>query len=784
MAGRKGRVMAAAVLAVALMSLATSSVAGQNRSLRPGGDVVIKVLSNRADLISAGNALVEAILPPGVDPHTAKVDVDGRDVTSAFAPGRLPGLLTGIPAQNTVGVDPSANALLGVVTGLTVGANVLSVTLPDGYGARITITNHPVGGPVFAGPQVQPWICTTSSNSLGTATDAQCDAPTVFTYSYMPAGGGGFQSYDPSNPPPSAAVATTTTDQGNTVPYIVRDERGTIDRGIYDIAVLFDPAKPWSPWASQPGWDHKLGFKFGGGCAPGHSQQSAQSPLDDMFLSRGYMVGVSSIDVNGNSCNPTTSAESLMMIKEHIVEAYGLIRYTMGDGCSGGAEQQHSITDQYPGLLDGIRPECTFPDLWTIGAWEKWECQLLTNYFNNVSPALWANPTDRGAVLGGTLSPSMCTEIVNGFNGADQDWDPAGSGCGAIGSAQWSSTNLHGVRCTLQDYNVNALGTRPADGYANFPIDRVGVQYGLNALYAGTITPAQFADLNSKVGGLDVNFQPEAQRSQGDVAGIVQMYRTSELSYGRNWAKVPEIEARTDDTYDEHSNDMHYIVRARLDAAFGSHASQVWWRESTSGGFGMPTPALHTLTFQVMDQWLANVEKDTSTDPLEVKVARDKPAAAVDNCYDPTTATPVAQSNCDAVFTSNVLPIQVSGAPATNNVLKCQLKPLDRAEYTAHGVTFTDADFASLQAAFPTGVCDWTKPGVGQQAPAGDWFTFADTPGGRPLGAAPVSVPFGPPGIVVPEVPVGGLLVLGGVGTVIAFLAAPGRSRRAPKTRM
>ena len=30
-------------------------------------------------------------------------------------------------------------------------------------------------------------------------------------------------------------------DQGVTVPFIVRNERGVIDRGVYDIAVLFDP---------------------------------------------------------------------------------------------------------------------------------------------------------------------------------------------------------------------------------------------------------------------------------------------------------------------------------------------------------------------------------------------------------------------------------------------------------------------------------------------------------------------------------------------------------------
>jgi hypothetical protein len=56
-----------------------------------------------------------------------------------------------------------------------------------------------------------------------------------------------FTPYDPANPPAEGLVATTTTDQGVTVPYIVRTERGTEDRGIYDVAVLDDPSASWAP---------------------------------------------------------------------------------------------------------------------------------------------------------------------------------------------------------------------------------------------------------------------------------------------------------------------------------------------------------------------------------------------------------------------------------------------------------------------------------------------------------------------------------------------------------
>ncbi len=80
----------------------------------------------------------------------------------------------------------------------------------------------------------------------------------------------------------------------------------------------------------------------------------------------------------------------------------------------------------------------------------------------------------------------------------------------------------------------------------------------------------------------------------------------------------------------------------------------------------------------------------------------------------------------------------MAGGPRAENILKCTLKPLVFSDYT--GITFTAGQQARLQATFPTGVCDWTKPGIGQQPPVSPQ-TYAAGPGGVPLGAAPVSTP-------------------------------------------
>ena len=149
---RVARVSVAAVMAAGLGGGAAQAASGVQG---------LEVLSNRADLISGGDALVAARLADGVNPATVRVDVDGIDVTSAFA------------------LRPSGR-LEGLVTGLKIGTNTLTVRGADGAGKRITITNHPIGGPVFAGPQVTPYACNPNASNppLGEAVDAQCNAPT------------------------------------------------------------------------------------------------------------------------------------------------------------------------------------------------------------------------------------------------------------------------------------------------------------------------------------------------------------------------------------------------------------------------------------------------------------------------------------------------------------------------------------------------------------------------------------------------------------------------------
>src|SRR3954470_5889808 len=711
-------------------------------------DLSVEVLSNRADLISGGDALVQIDRPSDATSAPVTVDVDGRDVTSAFG-------------------GAGGGRLTGLVNGLADGPNELTASLRDGRRARITITNHPIGGPIFAGPQVQPWVCNTQNppqNSgtsptvvpvgLGESRDAQCNTPPAISYVYKDASSGQFNPYDPKSPPASSAIATTTTDQGRTVPYIVRQEFGVQDRGIYAIAVLADPRA----------WNHKLLTYFGASTAPDHNQSQPSAVLDDMTLSRGFMNANSSMNVNGENTNNNVSAEALMMLKEHITEHYGSIPYTIGQGCSGGS-YQYMIASMYPGLLNGIQPNCSYTDLWTTMP-DVIDCGLIMHYFEANPHQPWAPEID------GHRDPSDCGAWDALFYNA-MDPTRGSDNCKLTDDQAYEPTDRpRAVRCSLQDYQGAIWGPRPesewgpvekriGQGFANRPWGNAGVQYGLEALKAGQITPDEFADLNAKIGGLDIDHKPTASRSAVDENTAAIAYRTGQVTDARQLSTVPIIDLRAySETGEIHTSFYSYKARARLDKANGTHANQIIWTwPAAEPILGVAPPSDIVLrSFLLMDSWLSRIEADRSSAPLAEKVIRDKPADATDKCFVGPGSAAIAQpggtpmtevsdpAECKMLYPSYLDTRTAADAPMTDDIIQCRLKPLNLKDYNA---TFTDAAVAQLRSAFPDGVCDYSKPGLGQQ-PSEPWQTFADGPGGRALGPAPRSQAIEPPLIATP----------------------------------
>ncbi|HXI31708.1 MAG TPA: DUF6351 family protein, partial [Vicinamibacterales bacterium] len=641
------------------------------------------------------------------------VGLNGRDVSDAFR------------QQN--------GSFVGLVTGLVDGRNELKVSAWGVRDQTLALTNYPIAGPVISGPHVQPFVCETDTFKLPdgtTLTDARltpsrsddhgdCSAPTKVQYVYLPYDGKEFQPLpNPRELPGNVATITTTT--GKTVPFVVRVETGTMNRGIYQNLVLHDPTRDPAPtpFTPPPAWNRRFLAIHGVGCPSGWFRQGGVmgvNPLGGPMIARlgeGYVVFTNTLNHPTNSCNAFLAGETTMMSKEHAIETFGVPEFTVSMGTSGGAYTSLQIADEFPGLFDGILINATFPDALSI-ALAGADAHLLAHYFTSSS-------------CGAKASAERClTEAqqvaVSGYSGMkafidaanqSQRTDPVPDRKDIEGyqSARWNeavpaalrydpATNPHGARPTVYDAARNVYGVDPQTGFALRPFDNVGVQYGLAALKNGTITPEQFLDLNERIGGFDQDANYLAARSIGDAGAIKRAYQAGlTLGGGGGLKSIPVFD---DGAYNDergyHYQWFHFAIRERIAKQNGSAANHVMWRG----------PVQAEKAWSVFVDWVAS---------------RKKPAAAVDGCWSQKGGAPsfVAErqtfsskpdSPCNSEYPSYGFTRLVAGGPLDASILKCQLKPVDSKDYPA---SFTAADLQRLRTIFPGGVCNFAKPGMNQ----------------------------------------------------------------------
>ncbi len=715
------RVLYAVPFAAAVAALSVAPAAFADRDDSKGE---IRILSTRPDMVSGGEALVQVSVPRRLFASDVKVTLNGQDVTGDFH-GRM------------------AGSLVGLVQGLVQGENRLEVLTKESHWrpiAKLEITDYPINGPIFSGPHQEPFICQTQSfvlpvigGTLGAPLDADCSAPTRVDYVYMSTGGTLQPLPNPTVRP--ADLAQTTTKDGRTVNYIVRVETGTINRAIYQFGILHDPVSdpPPDPWHKPAGWNGRLVYTFGGGCNAGYHQGLStggvlnEASSHNAFLALGYAMAAASLDVWGNDCNDLISAETMMMVKEHFIDGYGVPVHTIGWGTSGGSMQQHMIAQNYPGLLDGILPGRSFPDIVTV-IMPVVDCSLLNNAFNT-SALTWT--VDQKSAVAGYNSWATCQSWMGAGlpgTGFSPGWLMPGV-CDLSIPAPLvynPATNQGGARCDTYDNMINAFGPDPRTGFARRPEDNVGVQYGLGAFNAGKITAAQFIDLNQRIGGYDDNGNIVPARSVADPEALRIAYRTGRADSGSGGlGLVPIIDLRPylDNIDNIHSRYESFLTRARLAAANGDSDNQVMLTTfiTSAASLGPLVAAIGP-----MDQWLDNIADDPSP-PSHGKVVRNKPTDLVDACYtaagqkieEPATFNGPGQ--CNQLFPSHADPRLVAGEPLRGDILKCQLKPVDPRDYTR---PLTNNQLAQLKAIFPQGVCDYSRPGVEQQPIVDTWLSY------------------------------------------------------------
>ena len=770
------------ILVIALGLFPTRSLAfpGQPPGGIPPTDVfVAQVVSSAADQVTGGDARLHIQVPRVVPPQQVQVLVNGLDQSDHFT------------------LIPGTRTLTGVVDGLALGENTVKV-VANGNGngrpepASLVLTDYPITGPVFSGPHQYPFVCTVQTEDLGQpiadndssgipvyATNASgnptgeivgyskdCSAETRVDYVYMSTDGQ-LKPYVLGSERPADMAQTTTTD-GLTVDFIVRWERGTINRFIYSIAML-------APYDTSPtdlnrdAWNHKVIYHFQGGVGIGHSQgePSKSTMLYRTGLSRGYAILYSTGTRTDTHYNLILGGETALMVKERFIELYDLPLYTVGLGGSGGGIQQYIYAQNHPGLIDAAIPQYSYPDMVTQAV-HVGDCELLEFYMDvlDAGNPLWKDWKNRTLLEGLNASNTV-------FNPYTQS--PGASECviGWRGLSPLVLNPLYGYAPNQENYVpqsdiaaiewthfgdlVNFFGVG-ADGYAKRYWDNVGVQYGLEAVANGEITPEEFLKLNATIGGwkqeanmvqegspffppgvIDFSnwdpwssrnqtysidpLQNPAPRTEGDLDAMRAAY-TSGLVFMGN-VDIPMIDWRNylEDELNMHNTQQSFASRQRIRDARGNSDNQVIWFTDVEGGqpFDQTPEAL-----EVMDEWMTNLLAHP-----ELGVAGTKPERAVDRCFDVNGNEIAAGDHVwDGILDDNSagactqrFPIystsrRVAGGPFKGSIFKCQLKPVEQSIADGdYGVWMPDtSQRQTLERIFPDGVCDFSKPDAGLPA--------------------------------------------------------------------
>jgi hypothetical protein len=653
----------------------------------------VEAVSTRAEYVT-GESVVLAI-------HGAD-----DDATIATAGTEQPLEAAGPQAAHDAGLPAALDgARLVEVSDLSPGETTVTVSSGTEQ-ATLDLTIHPVTGPLFSGPHQEPYFCTAESFGL-TPPDDDCHAESLQRQRYLNSDGTWVEIEADTDVDPD-----TISTGGTGEPVVVDVEIGTINRAVYELAV-------------PQGWNGVLVYSFGGGCGTGYWQGTflGSEPIDSTeLLAAGYAVASSTLNTFQTTCNDVISAETLMMVKEHFIETFGVPRWTIGQGGSGGAIQQYLIAQNYPGLLDALNPLVSFPDATSIAPGVT-DCGLLENFWAGEAGSGFSD--EQRLAVQGHGSLGFCAAWIETFVPVINP--TVGCAVAVPRSLVYDPfVNETGARCTLQDANSNLFGT-DENGLGRRPLDNVGVEYGRAALEAGTITVDQFLDLNEGIGGYDLDGNTTPERMAADLDVMEDAYRNGRVLHGDSAvAELPviDVDLYSDLGFDIHDRFRLFSIRDRMEGPEGDPDGRtrvIWTREG--GGLTnlvkAPLPTVEMIG--LLTDWL-----EATTDGTPVAAAR--PEGLTDECE--ADGSPYegddlyqTQNGCTETFPIHGDPRTASGAPRANDIIKCTLRPVD---VEAYGVPFDDAQTARLAGIFPDGTCDWSIPGQGQVPLGGTWLRYPD----------------------------------------------------------
>lgn len=368
-----------------------------------------------------------------------------------------------------------------------------------------------------------------------------CGAPMQVSYYY-------YDQQGQFNPLPDPAVVPDDVvfiqRNSESVPFIVRHERGVINRFVYGITAL--TALPVEGvQVDRSLWNKKLVMMFNGGIGIGHLQAGRVSTnmfspdalnesdlvslFNPDFLEQGYALISSTGMGSDTTFNLPLLQQTAAMVKKQFVHQYAQPEMTIGLGGSGGSIQQFFNARTMPELLDGVVASHMFPDLLTqingVG-----DCELLEYYFDRnhqysgAAAEFWKDWKNRGRIEGFNAIEGYQSKYSIDGTGVPimADANPGSSVCvdGWRGitplifnpkmflpfyerHTAWLKDDANVLMETAWTHWDDAAEVYGKDsaGYALRTYDNVGVQYGLKALQQGYISKQTFLDLNARIGG-------------------------------------------------------------------------------------------------------------------------------------------------------------------------------------------------------------------------------------------------------------------------------------------
>lgn len=738
----------------------------------------LKLLSGRPAYVSGGDLLLAIETKDWIPNSRIQVYVDQK---------RVPAEIQKAPPSPE---DPAlADQRWARIEKLSPGPHEIQVHLnhllpwKQRWSDRLSIHNYPRQGPMISGPHQQPFICESQEFRLATkerwdpAQDANCSLPTRVDYVYLDTDGrfnalpdalpeGSYPEdmrwLDAALPRPEGSSPKKRS-KSQKIPFIVRVETGTVNRAIYEIALLHDPKDPEpTPWQRSSSWNGKLIYTHGGGCRRGWYRQGSRTGgvLRETLLERGYALASASLNVFGQNCNDLLASETHIMVKERFIERYGPPLWTMGMGGSGGAYQCYQSADNYPGVFDGIFVTLSFPDVLSATIFTIADARLMQRYFSQLEDKDEYSPEQIEAITGFARATSLPhlsqgAARIDPLPHKDRPWPLRGGEYDSTIPDELRFPKTSQARPTVYDNLRNVLAKAGHRGPVGRPLDNHGVQYGLLALQNKIISLRQFLDLNENIGGIDKNGNFIKTRHRADPYASRRALATGRILRAQGGlATTPIIDLRryTDerDQGDMHMLIHHFTTRERLRQHSGNLDNYHMVIRGDTPTF-LPderktlTPAqrnqrindryrqTHIPMIVAMDQWLSAIARDSSPLDRKHKIKKHRPSALIDGCYVETPGGEdfladdfhnLRRSPCLEKYPLYSTPRMVAGGDMRNEVIKCRLRKLKRSDYPA----MSKKQWRRLQSIFPDGVCDFKQPGRFATRYRGPWFSAGPAP--------------------------------------------------------